>query len=336
MMLKNYWYIAAQAHEVSRTPLARVICGEPMVLYRTEAGAPVALRNVCSHRRAPLSKGKLVGDALQCAYHGLVFDTGGRCTKIPSQDLIPEGAHIAAFPAAERWGLVWLWLGDAAQADPAAIPHRPWRADPAWNAESTHYYHVKAGHMLMTDNLLDLGHVAYIHADTIGFDAGALKKDPLVTEVSERGVRNTRVFEDIEPAPAVRGWGGFNGRVDRISISDWSPPCYTAIQFTNRAREGNNAVEFRIDHFLTPETAATHHYWVLVSRNFRIGDADLTRRIHADNDRVAAQDIDIVEAQQQMIELTPGYRDMPIQQDKGLMAAHRILERLQRAERAGA
>lgn len=335
MILRNYWYIAAQAQEVTRTPLARLICEEPVVLYRTGTGAPVALRDLCSHRRAPLSKGKLVGDALQCPYHGLRFDPAGRCIRIPGQEAIPEGAHIDAFPAIERWGMVWLWMGDPARADPAAIPHRPWRDDPAWNAESTHYYHVGASHMLMTDNLLDLGHVAYIHADTIGFDAEALEKDPLVTEVDGTRVRNTRVLEDVEPAPAVRDWGGFTGRVDRISISDWTPPCYTAIQFANRPRgaEANaEAVEFRIDHFITPETASTHHYWVLVSRNFRIDDTELTRRIHADNDRVAAQDIDIVEAQQKMVALTPGYQDMPIKQDKGLMAAHRILKNLYRAE----
>ncbi len=75
---------------------------------------------------------------------------------------------------------------------------------------------------------------------------------------------------------------------------------------------------------------------MLVSRNFRIEDDALTRRIHADNDRVAAQDIDIVEAQQKMIALSPGYADMPIKQDRGLMAAHRILERLWRAEQSGA
>lgn len=333
MILRNYWYIAAEAREVSRTPMARTVCGEPLVLYRTGAGTAVALRNVCSHRRAPLSMGKLVGDRIQCPYHGLVFDESGRCTKIPSQETIPDGAHIAAYPAEERWGLVWVWMGEASRADPADIPHRPWRDDPAWNADSTHYFHIKASHMLMTDNLLDLGHVAYIHADTIGFDASLLKEDPLVTEISGTGVRNTRIIEDTEPAPAVRGWGDFTGTVDRVSISDWVPPCYTAIEFANRPRDGSVAMEFRIDHFLTPETEASHHYWILVSRNFRIEDSQLTRRIHDDNDRVAEQDIEIVEAQQRMIDQTPGYRDMPIQQDKGLMAAHRILEKLGRAER---
>jgi phenylpropionate dioxygenase-like ring-hydroxylating dioxygenase large terminal subunit len=229
-------------------------------------------------------------------------------------------------------------MGPADLADPADIPARPWRADPAWNAASTHYYHVKAAHLLMTDNLLDLGHVAFIHADTIGFDAGVMRKDPLETAVEGERVRNTRILEGVEPAPAVKSWGGFTGKVDRVSISDWTPPCYTAIQFANRPSGGESAggVEFHIDHFITPETEATHHYWVLVSRNFRIEDDALTRRIHADNDRVAAQDIDIVEAQQKMIALSPGHADMPIKQDKGLMAAHRILERLWRAEQSGA
>lgn len=334
MFLKNHWYIAARAGEVGRAPLGRIVCGVPLVLFRTGAGAPAALSNVCSHRRAPLDKGKLAGDAIVCPYHGVRFDAAGRCVRIPGQETIPAEAHIDAFPAVERWNLVWVWMGAPAAADPAAIPARPWRADPAWNAESTHYYHVKASHLLMTDNLLDLGHVAYIHADTIGFDAAVLEKEPLVTEVDGERVRNTRVVENIEPAPAVKAWGGFTGRIDRVSISDWTPPCYTAIQFANRSRGGEGAVEFRIDHFPTPETDRTMHYWVLVSRNFRIGDVELTRRIHADNDRVAAQDIDIVEAQQRMIDLAPGRRDMPIRQDKGLVAAHRILARLARAEAA--
>ncbi|MGE0736865.1 MAG: Rieske 2Fe-2S domain-containing protein [Alphaproteobacteria bacterium] len=334
MILRNYWYVAARADEIGRAPLARIICNELIVLYRTQAGQAVALRDLCSHRRAPLSKGKLVGDAIECAYHGLVFGAGGRCVKIPSQDDIPAQAHIDAFPAIDRWGLVWLWMGAAQDADSDLIPAKPWRADAAWNADSTHYYHVKASHMLMTDNLLDLGHVAYIHADTIGFNAAALKADPLVTDVEGTTVRNTRILKNLDPAPAVKSWGNFTGKVDRHSISEWTPPCFTSIEFANRNNEAT--VEFRIDHLITPETDATHHYWVLVSRNFRIDDHDLTKRIHADNDRVAAQDMDIVEAQQRMIELSPNYRDMPIRQDKGLMAAHRILERLYRAERSRA
>ncbi len=187
----------------------------------------------------------------------------------------------------------------------------------------------------MTDNLLDLSHVAYIHAETIGFDNEVMEEDPLATEITDTSVRNARIIEDIEPAPSVKNWGNFSGRVDRISISDWTPPCYTSIEFTNRPRDGSEALEFRIDHFITPESEAAFHCWILLSRNFRVGDDELTQRIFEDNERVAAEDVEIIEAQQRMTELSPNIRDMPLQQDRGLVAAHRILARLEQAESAG-
>src|SRR5580693_8507636 len=94
MFLRNYWYVAATDSEVGRKPLSRMILGEPIVFYRTEDGAPVALEDRCAHRHLPLSMGKLVGDVLQCHYHGLRFATDGRCVGIPGQDHIPHGAKV--------------------------------------------------------------------------------------------------------------------------------------------------------------------------------------------------------------------------------------------------
>jgi phenylpropionate dioxygenase-like ring-hydroxylating dioxygenase large terminal subunit len=334
MILREFWYVAAVADDVGRKPLSRIICGTPVVLYRTESGRPVALHDLCSHRRAPLSLGRTVGDGIECPYHGLIFDRSGRCTFIPSQDTIPAQAHIRAFPVQDRHGLLWIWTGAPENADTAKIPDLPWRDAPDWNAATIYYYHVRASHILMTDNLLDLGHVAFIHADTIGFDAGKLKHDPLVTDVRGDQVVNTRIIPDVQPSPAVKRWGDFAGLIERTSISTWTPPCFTSILFRNR--DAVTLLEMRIDHLITPETDETHHYWVSIARNFRIDDAALTERMREDNDKVHAQDLEIVEAQQRVIALSPGYRDMPIRQDHGLIAAHRILERLHRAEQARA
>jgi vanillate O-demethylase monooxygenase subunit len=62
MLLSNRWYVAAWSDEVGRTPLARTVLGEDLVLFRTEAGAAVELENRCAHRRLPLSAGRLCGD----------------------------------------------------------------------------------------------------------------------------------------------------------------------------------------------------------------------------------------------------------------------------------
>ena len=66
MFIRNCWYVAATPDEIGRQPMARIILGEPILFYRKEDGTAVALDDRCKHRKAPLHKGKLVGDVIQC------------------------------------------------------------------------------------------------------------------------------------------------------------------------------------------------------------------------------------------------------------------------------
>src|SRR5437763_7145218 len=79
MPLRNAWYIAAWADELGAEPVARRICGEPLVLFRDKANQAAALADRCCHRAAPLHMGTVVEAGLQCGYHGLIFDGSGRC-----------------------------------------------------------------------------------------------------------------------------------------------------------------------------------------------------------------------------------------------------------------
>ena len=65
MYLRNWWYCAAVSDELGTAPLGRLICDEPVVLYRKADGGVVALEDRCCHRRAPLSKGKVEGDSIK-------------------------------------------------------------------------------------------------------------------------------------------------------------------------------------------------------------------------------------------------------------------------------
>jgi vanillate monooxygenase len=325
MILKNFWFVGATASELGHDPIGRMICKLPMVFFRQSSGSAAAVRNYCSHRRAPLSRGRVVGEAIECPYHGMQFDASGKCVSIPCQDKIRARAHIPSYSVIERYGLIWVWVGDD-PADSAKLPALPWREDPAWDPDIIYHYHVNASHMLMTNNLLDLGHVAFIHADTIGFDPAALKNDPLKTEVDGDRVRNTRIIPNAEPSPNAISWGGFKGKIERASISTWYPPHYTHINFWSR--DERTSVDLHIDHFMTPETDRTHNYWVAVTRNFGVGDPAVGKRVFHDNDKVHQQDLAIVEAQQRMINLAPDHLDMPIAQDRGLVIAHRIMERI--------
>src|ERR1700675_1536372 len=155
MFLRNYWYVAATDAEAGRKPLARTILGEPIVFFRTEAGAPVAMEDRCAHRHLPLSMGKLVGDMLQCHYHGLRYDRTGTCVRVPGQDAIPRSARVKSYPVSERYRWLWIWMGEPARADPAAILDYHWFDDPHWGAKGEDL-HVKSNWQLIVDKLLDL------------------------------------------------------------------------------------------------------------------------------------------------------------------------------------
>ncbi|MGF6905408.1 Rieske 2Fe-2S domain-containing protein [Paraburkholderia sp. GAS348] len=98
----NQWYVAAWSNEVTREPMERMLLDETVVMYRNPAGEPIAVAGKCLHRGYPLSKGLLIGDEIECGYHGLRFQPNGACSLIPSQNVIPKGCKIKAYPVAGR------------------------------------------------------------------------------------------------------------------------------------------------------------------------------------------------------------------------------------------
>ena len=100
--LRNQWYTAATSAELDDKPLARTICNEPLVLFRGGSGNVAALTDRCPHRKAPLSSGEVVGNDIQCGYHGIRFAPDGACTRVPWQR--PDRPHFPCkkFPGARN------------------------------------------------------------------------------------------------------------------------------------------------------------------------------------------------------------------------------------------
>src|SRR5262245_33782033 len=121
MFLRNYWYVAAFSHEVEQEPLTRTLLNQQVVLYRTRRGDVAALEDCCAHRLMPLSKGKIVDDAIVCCYHGLAFNPAGACVHVPRMETPPSGLNVRSYPAVERYGSIWLWFGDPRLADESHI-----------------------------------------------------------------------------------------------------------------------------------------------------------------------------------------------------------------------
>ena len=162
MFLRNYWYAVAWDHEITRAPFGRVVCGEPLVLYRQTSGAVSAFEDCCPHRLLPLSKGFLRGEHLVCKYHGLRFDSCGQCVWMPGQEGIHKEARLRVYPVAEKHRFVWVWIGDPEAADEKQIPELWWCSDPKWVFEGS-TYHLRCNYQLLVDNLMDLSHETFVH-----------------------------------------------------------------------------------------------------------------------------------------------------------------------------
>ena len=97
--LLNCWYAAAASAEVSSQPMRRTLLDMPVVFYRGEDGQAHALfRPLPAPVRTTLA-GRVIGDELECGYHGLRFDAAGACIHNPHGDgAIPrerQGARLS-------------------------------------------------------------------------------------------------------------------------------------------------------------------------------------------------------------------------------------------------
>jgi phenylpropionate dioxygenase-like ring-hydroxylating dioxygenase large terminal subunit len=156
----EHWYIAARSRDLRRRPVAATVLGAPVVLFRNGDGRVSALADRCAHRNLALSRGRVVENALECAYHGWRYDGRGACTLIPSLAEVPGRIGVPAYPAVEADGFVWIFVG---QTRPSSAPRPfPHRGEPGWST-FVMKNRFEAGALACLENFLDCPHTAYVH-----------------------------------------------------------------------------------------------------------------------------------------------------------------------------
>jgi phenylpropionate dioxygenase-like ring-hydroxylating dioxygenase large terminal subunit len=309
---------------VTRQPLARLLLGEPVVLFRRQNGEGVALEDRCCHRHLPLSMGRLEGDDLRCGYHGLLFAPDGRCVQIPGQESVPPQARVRAYPLVERYRWLWIWMGSPERADPALIPNWWWADHREWAFTQPEQIHVKCDYQLVSDNVLDVTHLAYVHASSIG--ASSITEFPATVEREERLVRLTRWIRDRPPPPLYQKAGGFPANVDRWQIVEHVPPCFS-VNFAG-CKDETRKIDLMALSAPTPETERTTHYFFGFVRNFGLADPEMEGIFSGDMVRVFNEDIPVLEAQQRNRELKPGAAAIDLKVDAAPLAARRMLQKM--------
>ena len=346
MFLKNCWYVAAWDHElIDGKLLSRRLLNEHVLLYRGESGRVVAMNDRCPHRGALLSQGRLEGDAVRCMYHGLKFEGGGKCVQIPGQDMIPPRMRVRTYPTHETGHLVWIWMGDAAQADISKIVDLPYMTDPKWKGLPA-YLHYDANYILIVDNLSDLAHLAFVHTNTLGgSEAYAYVSKPESIERNERGYSLERWHMNTDPPPFHRKViPDKHEKLDRRNhVTMYVPGIFSMATMLAPAGQGAEkgvrvpgTREYRNCQFMTPETERTTHFFWKYLNDFEGEDTTISRSLLDSLIEGFMEDKAIIERQQITLEEDPGFEKqmLAILADAPLVHFRRTLARLIDAEQA--
>ena len=269
MFLENCWYVAARGEDIGRHLTPRKLLKRNVVLYRLENGSVAALDDACPHRRLPLSKGQLLGDQIECGYHGLQFDCSGRCVAAPTQSRIPPNAVVKSYPTIERWGLVWIWMGDRDRADESHLPDIPNYSNPDWGTTDGGTLNIRCNYLWLTDNLLDPSHVAWVHKTS--FAAPGADKTELELRTFDDGLIVSRWIKNQPVPPYYASLVKFQGNCDRLQHYEVRLPsiCINRSIFTPAGYGGEEGSE-EVDqayvmisyNFMTPvDEDNSAYYW---------------------------------------------------------------------------
>lgn len=218
-MFINFWYAAARSSDLlADKPYPRRMLGQDFVLFRDSKGVAHCLANTCSHRGGNLAGGKILGDCVQCPYHGWRFDGEGHCVKIPSLGANakpPARTRVDAYPVVEQYGLVFAFLGDLPEAErPPLMPipeYGPNGPMEGWAATVQHFAW-EIDYKRSIENGIDPAHNEFVHP-THGFsyeNESTYKVQPLKLIETEWG---TGFFNELlVPALAEKKMRETSGR----------------------------------------------------------------------------------------------------------------------------
>jgi phenylpropionate dioxygenase-like ring-hydroxylating dioxygenase large terminal subunit len=340
--LRNTWYVAANTYEFENDAVvSRTICNEKVAMWRNSDGSIAAILDRCPHRFVPLSMGNRVGDTLQCGYHGLRFDGTGACVEAPHDDDSQKArACVKGYAIVERYKVAWLWLGEPEMATPDTIPDFSYMEDEVNYTLSQGYTLIKGNYQLISDNLLDLSHIHYLHPS---IHAGSNFED-FTNKVKKEGdtvySMLWRHHYHVDAARRPAEVPGDASDVEGQGHSRWDVPgvLFVDTAWWDHGKTIDEGVRTPNSHLITPETETSSHYFFASGRNFARDNEQITKGTVTMMQTVFdTQDGPMIEAQQaDMGDSTDFLDHQPIilKADAAGVMARRLMKKKIRDEQA--
>jgi nitrite reductase/ring-hydroxylating ferredoxin subunit len=288
------WYVVSSSRQLRAKPRRVLLDWLPLVAFRDSHGRPVALVDRCPHRNAPLSAGRIVGDHVQCHYHGWEFDGAGRCKAVPG--LCGEPGHparrVPSFACRDSQG--WVWVYSEPDAKPEHAPYRIPCADEKGYLTIREHLEMPGSLDAVAENALDVPHTAFVHG---GLFRGNRDRQPIevVIRALDDGVEAQFIGESRPEGLVGRLLAPQGGEVfhwDRFVL-----PCIAQVEY--RLGEHSHLITTAA---LTPRSPTVTDLFATVAVRVPIPSPILRTVFKRVAMRILRQDIEILRRQTEQIE----------------------------------
>ncbi len=191
------WYWAIPSKELKSRPQAVTLLGRDLVLYRNQTDEPVALDAYCPHLGAPLAQGTVEKGQIRCPLHCWKFDECGECVAAPGFSSLPDRT-VKSWPTAERYGLVWVWVGES---EKLPLPYVPELENCECDSALSGFFKRNCHPNVVLINAIDAHHFNSVHdlPLEIRFETKALNESALTFRNTTRGGEASKFVKLIRP-----------------------------------------------------------------------------------------------------------------------------------------
>ncbi|MCZ2344140.1 MAG: Rieske 2Fe-2S domain-containing protein [Bacteroidales bacterium] len=330
MAILDHWHPVHPSRDLRRKPVGFQLGNRYLCLFRTSTGQAMAIDDTCPHRRLKLSYGQVIGDRIQCKYHGWTFDGcgNGESPGAPKLHTCTE-----SFDVREEHGYIWI----KTRGKEAQFPN----INPDGLYSLGHMRHtVPAPLELTVDNFTEIEHSGTVH-NTFGYDLKRMHEVRVRFETTDTSVRVVNVGPTIRLHPVMRTFLGV--RDGDLFHDDWTTyfsPIYSVYDhwWTSPDEKREAMVRWRLYMFFWPiDEMSTAVVSFVYGKSRYPGPAGGLRFIkpifRREVDREVRQDIDMLK---NLASYDTSIDGMKLSRfDKVLGLTRERIARIYRGERAG-
>jgi phenylpropionate dioxygenase-like ring-hydroxylating dioxygenase large terminal subunit len=293
-MYINFWYPVAKAEEIlDDKPLRVQILGLKFVAFRDSGDVARVLSDTCIHRGGALGKGWVRDGRVICPYHGWQYESDGKCSMIPTygkETKPPARAKVDSYPTQEKYGIVFVFLGDLPEEERPPVFEIPEYDDEKWRVNNTVVFEVNAYYERSVENGLDAAHNEFVHplqgAPSVG---DTLRRHPIeIEEIPPWGSQFLVAYAGGSKSEDTKVLGAGEGST-RAGSGHYGPnTLITRIIFSEVKAFAQYFFEAPIDE------SHTRIFFVNI-RSFMM-EEDMDQKLIDMNMKIAGEDIEIIEA----------------------------------------